>query len=87
MDIYAGGHASTLTSTHKPYHIDTTPSYMNNIISWATENLGSIVAVAGAVVILARVIVRLTPTPTDDSVLEKIVAFLKTIGLHIDDKK
>ena len=46
-----------------------------------------LVAVAGAVVILARVIVKLTPTPTDDSVLEKIVAFLKTVGLHIDDKK
>ena len=59
------------------------PSYMNNIISWATENFGSIVAV----VILARVIVKLTPTPADDSVLEKIVAFLKTVGLHIDDKK
>jgi hypothetical protein len=60
---------------------------MNNIISWTTENFGSIVAVAGAVVILARVIVKLTPTPTDDSVLEKIVSFLKTVGLHIDDKK
>jgi hypothetical protein len=60
---------------------------MNNIISWATENFGSIVAVAGAVVILARVIVKLTPTPTDDGVVEKIVSFLKTVGLHIDDKK
>jgi len=60
---------------------------MNNILSWVTENLASIVAVAGAVVMLARVVVRLTPTPTDDSVLEKIVAFLKTVGLHIDDKK
>ena len=85
--IFAGGHANTLTSTHKLYHIDTKPSYMNNIISWATENFGSIVAVLGAVVILARVIVKLTPTPADDSVLEKIVAFLKTVGLHIDDKK
>jgi len=87
LGIFAGGHASTLTSTHRTYHIDTPEVYMNNIISWTTENFGSIVAVAGAVVILARVIVKLTPTPTDDSVLEKIVAFLKTIGLHIDDKK
>ena len=63
------------------------PSYMNNIIPWVTENFASIVAVLGAVVILARVIVKLTPTPTDDSVLEKIIAFLKTVGLHIDDKK
>ena len=59
---------------------------MNNIIPWVTENFASIVAVAGAVVILARVIVKLTPTPTDDSVLEKVVSFLKAVGLHIDKK-
>lgn len=86
-DIFAGGHASISTSTPNIYPIDTIEVYMNNIIPWVTENFASIVAVAGAVVILARVIVKLTPTPTDDSVLEKIVAFLKTVGLHIDDKK
>ena len=86
-DIFAGGHASISTSTPSLYPIDTIEVYMNNIIPWITENFASIVAVAGAVVILARVIVKLTPTPTDDSVLEKIVAFLKTVGLHIDDKK
>jgi hypothetical protein len=59
---------------------------MNNIISWVTENFASIVAVAGAVVMLARVIVKLTPTPADDSILEKVVSFLKAIGLHIDPK-
>jgi hypothetical protein len=59
---------------------------MNNIISWVTENLTSIVAVSGAVVMLARVIVRLTPTPADDTILEKIVSFLKAVGLHIDKK-
>jgi len=62
------------------------PSYMNNIIPWVTENFTSIVAVAGAVVILARLIVKLTPTPADDSILEKVVSFLKAIGLHIDQK-
>lgn len=51
-----------------------------------TENLASIVAVAGAVVMLARVVVKLTPTPADDSVLEKVVSFLKAVGLHIDNK-
>lgn len=59
---------------------------MNNILSWVTENLASIVAVAGAVVMLARVVVKLTPTPADDSVLEKVVSFLKAVGLHIDKK-
>lgn len=60
---------------------------MNNILPWITENSTSIVAVAGAVIILARIIVKLTPTPADDSILEKIVSFLKAVGLHIDDKK
>jgi len=63
------------------------PSYMNNIIPWVTENFGSIVAIAGAVVILARLIVKLTPTPADDSILEKVISVLRTLGLHIDDKK
>jgi hypothetical protein len=60
---------------------------MNNIIPWVTENFTSIVAIAGAVVILARLIVKLTPTPADDSILEKVISVLRTLGLHIDDKK
>jgi hypothetical protein len=36
---------------------------------------------------LARLIVKLTPTPTDDGIVEKVVGFLKVVGLHIDDKK
>jgi len=55
-------------------------------MNWITENFANIMAVVGAVVVLARVIVKLTPTPADDGVLEKIVSFLKTVGLHIDDK-
>jgi hypothetical protein len=57
------------------------------IVNWITSNWEAVVAVAGGVVILARVIVKLTPTPADDSVLEKVVSFLKGVGLHIDDKK
>jgi hypothetical protein len=60
---------------------------MNNIIGYVSENFASIVAIAGAVVMLARLIVKLTPTPTDDGIVEKIVGFLKVVGLHIDDKK
>jgi len=59
---------------------------MNNIISYVTANFASIVAIAGAVVMLARVIVKVTPSPTDDSILEKVVSVLKTLGLHIGDK-
>lgn len=65
---------------------DNIKNYMNNIISWVTANFASIVAVAGAVVMLARVIVKLTPSPADDSFLEKVISVLKTLGLHIGDK-
>ena len=57
------------------------------IVHWVTSNWEAVIALAGGVVILARVIVKLTPTPADDSVLEKVVNFLKGVGLHIDDKK
>jgi hypothetical protein len=53
------------------------------MITWITSNWQEIVAAAGGIIIAARVIVKLTPTPKDDSVLEKIVNFLKGVGLHI----
>ena len=46
-------------------------------------DFAQIVAALGAVVILARVIVKATPTPKDDTVLAKIVGFLKHLGLHV----
>ncbi len=46
---------------------------------WITLGTAALVAV----VALARIIVKLTPTPDDDTFLEKIIAFLKIIGLHI----
>lgn len=53
-------------------------------MNWLTDNFTNIMAVVGAVIVLARIVVKLTPTPQDDSVLEKIVDFLKALGLHID---
>lgn len=53
-------------------------------MSWITSHWQDIVALAGAVVIGARVIVKLTPTPIDDGVLAKIISVLKSVGLHID---
>lgn len=47
----------------------------------------TILSLVIAVVLTARLIVKLTPTPKDDTVLEKIVDFLKHIGLHIDGSK
>ena len=54
------------------------------IWTWITENWSQIVAAVGGVVLAARIIVKLTPTPRDDSFLEKIVNFLKGLGLKID---
>lgn len=54
-----------------------------NIINWVQQNWTELVAAVGGIVILARVVVRLTPTPADDSALEKVLNFLKAVGLHI----
>lgn len=54
-----------------------------NIWNWITSNWTEIVAALGGIVLAARIIVKLTPTPADDSALEKVIAFLKTLGLHI----
>lgn len=53
------------------------------IWNWITSNWTEIVAAIGGIVLAARIIVKLTPTPADDSALEKVVNFLKTLGLHI----
>jgi len=54
-----------------------------NIWNWITSNWQEIVAAVGGIVLAARIIVKLTPTPADDTFLEKIVNFLKTVGLNI----
>jgi len=55
-----------------------------NVWNWITANWTSIVAAIGGIVLSARIIVKLTPTPADDSILEKVVNFLKSVGLKID---
>jgi len=50
---------------------------------WIIEHWRDVVTAIMAVVIAARVIVKLTPTPKDDTVLEKVVEFLKHVGLHV----
>jgi len=54
-----------------------------NIWNWITSNWTDVVAAVGGIVLVARIIVKLTPTPADDTILEKVVAFLKTVGLNI----
>lgn len=54
-------------------------------MNWITENFTNIMAVIGAVIVLARVIVKLTPSNIDNVWLEKVVSFLKAVGLQIKD--
>jgi DUF1009 family protein len=53
-------------------------------MEWLTQNWQTLTAGAGAVIILARIVVKLTPTPADDTILAKIVDVLKSIGLKLD---
>ena len=53
------------------------------IWNWITSNWTEIVAAVGGIVLAARIIVKLTPTPQDDSFLEKVINFLKGVGLNI----
>lgn len=61
---------------------------MKDVIAFIINNHQSIVEAAAGLVIAARVIVKLTPTPKDDTALQSVVNFFKHLGLHIapDDK-
>ena len=56
-----------------------TPDVLTPDISLAPPDdwsFGQIMALIGAVIVLARVVVKLTPTPKDDTILASIVEFL-----------
>lgn len=59
---------------------------MNSIIEYISTNWGDLIVALGGIVIAARVIVKLTPTPKDDAILGKVVALLKHVGLVIPDQ-
>lgn len=52
-------------------------------MSWLLSNWQEIVNALAGVMIVARIIVKLTPTPKDDSALAKVVGVLKALGLHL----
>lgn len=55
-------------------------------MDWILENWQTVVAIAGAVVMVARLIVKLTPTPADDAWLAKVLDALKVLALYLGDK-
>ena len=52
-------------------------------MNWTLENWEAIVGIMGGVVIVSRLIVKLTPTPKDDAFLAKVIELLKHLGLYI----
>jgi hypothetical protein len=56
---------------------------MANVIAWFGANWGQVATFIAYVIAGASIIVKLTPTTKDDTILEKIVAFLgKYIALN-----
>lgn len=54
-------------------------------MSWITEHWKDILAVIGGIVTVASLIVKLTPTQKDDTVLEKIIKILAVLGIFNPD--
>ena len=52
-------------------------------MNWILNNWQEVVNAMAGIMIAARIIVKLTPTPADDSALSKVVDVLKALGLHL----
>lgn len=58
-----------------------------NIVNYIISHWVEIGAAIGLIMGAARIIVKLTPTPKDDSILEKFIGLLRHVGLNVTDKK
>jgi|DEB19_MinimDraft_3_1074340.scaffolds.fasta_scaffold00017_3 hypothetical protein len=58
-----------------------------SIITYISSHWVEIGAAIGLIMGGARIIVKLTPTPKDDTILEKIIGLLRHVGLNVTDKK
>lgn len=54
-------------------------------MDWIQTHLKDISAWIGAVVTCASIIVKLTPTPKDDTILAKIIKVLSALGIFNPD--
>ena len=52
-----------------------------NTIDWITGHGAELLQALGAVVALATLIVKLTPTPADDTVLRQVIRVLSALSL------
>lgn len=51
-------------------------------MEWIIANWESILIIVSRAISVASVIVKLTPTPKDDAILSKVIAFLKILSLN-----
>ncbi len=54
-------------------------------MDWIISNLKDILAIIGAVVTVASLIVKLTPTQKDDTALAKVIEMLAVLGIFNPD--
>ena len=54
-------------------------------MEWITAHWKDILAIVGAVVTAASLIVKITPTQKDDTVLAKIIKILAVLGIFNPD--
>ena len=54
---------------------------MEQVLIWIKSNYSTILEIIGAVVTLATIIVKLTPTEKDDAILSKIIKVLSIFSL------
>jgi len=59
---------------------------MTNIITWVTTNWEHLALIVTSMVTVASLIVKLTPTTKDDTVLAAIVKVLTAISLNKESK-
>lgn len=51
-------------------------------MEWIIANWESVLIIVSGAISVASVIVKLTPTPKDDAILSKVIAFLKILSLN-----
>ena len=62
------------------------PTHNMQIVNFIANHWQDLGAGLALVIGGARIIVKITPTPKDDSILDSVIGFLKHVGLHIDSK-
>lgn len=54
---------------------------VKHILEWVTAHGADLLAALGALVALATIVVKLTPTQRDDAILERILVWLEKLSL------